>query len=77
MNSRPERLDPPRRLLSQAVAAGCMFTIDTDAHAPGQLDWLPYGCSRAEECGVPAERVRNTGSAEQLLAWTRGKSQAR
>jgi putative hydrolase len=77
VNSRPERLDPPRRLLTQAVAAGCSFTIDTDAHAPGQLDWLPYGCSRAEECGVPVDRVRNTGSVEDLLAWTSGKSQAR
>ena len=44
--------DPPRRLLRQAVEAGCRFSIDTDAHAPGQLDWQPYGCERAEECGV-------------------------
>jgi putative hydrolase len=70
VNSRPERLDPPRRLLRQAVEAGCVFTIDTDAHAPGQLDWLPYGCSRAEECGVPADRVINTRGADDMLAWT-------
>ena len=70
INSRPERLDPPRRLLRQAVDAGCLFTIDTDAHAPGQLDWQPYGCSRAEECGVPPERVVNTWPVEDLLAWT-------
>ena len=47
INSRPERLDPPKRLLRQAVEAGCVFTIDTDAHAPGQLDWLRNGCERA------------------------------
>ena len=35
VNSRPERLDPPKRLLRRAVEAGCAFTIDTDAHAPG------------------------------------------
>ncbi len=35
INSRPERLDPPRRLLRQAVKAGCFFSVDTDAHAPG------------------------------------------
>ena len=69
INSRPERLDPPRRLLRQAVEAGCLFSVDTDAHAPGQLDWQPYGCERAEECGVPAERVVNTRSADELLAW--------
>jgi putative hydrolase len=70
VNSRPERLDPPRRLLRQAVEAGCLFSIDTDAHAPGQLDWQAYGCARASECGVPAERVVNTWELDDLLAWT-------
>jgi putative hydrolase len=69
VNSRPERLDPPRRLLRLAVETGCLFAIDTDAHAPGQLDWQPFGCERAEECGVPAESVVNTRPAEELLAW--------
>jgi putative hydrolase len=69
INSRPDRLDPPRRLLSLALEIGCVFTIDSDAHAPGQLDWLPYGCERAEECGIPPERVMNTKSADDLLAW--------
>ncbi|RZB13928.1 PHP domain-containing protein [Streptomyces sp. F001] len=71
INSRPERLDPPRRLLRRAVAAGVLFAIDTDAHAPGQLDWQIHGCARAEECGVPVERVVTTWSAVELLAWTR------
>jgi putative hydrolase len=72
INSRPERLDPPRRLLSQAVELGCDFAIDTDAHAPGQLDWQDNGCVRAVECGVPADRVINTSSADALLARTHG-----
>ncbi|MER5748708.1 PHP domain-containing protein [Streptomyces sp. NPDC002088] len=70
INSRPERLDPPRRLLRRAVAAGVLFSVDTDAHAPGQLDWQIHGCARAEECGVPAERVVTTWSLDELLAWT-------
>jgi putative hydrolase len=70
INCRPERLDPPRRLLRRAVETGCRFAIDTDAHAPGQLDWQPYGCERAEECGVPVEAVVNTLPADELLAWT-------
>jgi putative hydrolase len=69
VNSRPERLDPPLRLLRQAVEAGCSFTIDTDAHAPGQLDWLRNGCERAAACEVPTDRVLNTWPAERLLAW--------
>ncbi|GAA2371702.1 PHP domain-containing protein [Streptomyces cuspidosporus] len=71
INCRPERLDPPRRLLRQAVQAGVFFSIDADAHAPGQLDWQINGCARAEECGVPRERVVNTWTARQLLTWTR------
>jgi putative hydrolase len=70
VNSRPERLDPPKRLLRLAVEAGCLVSIDTDAHAPGQLDWLPYGCDRAAACGVPTDTVVNTWSADDLLAWT-------
>jgi putative hydrolase len=70
INSRPERLDPPRRLLRIAVETGCLFSIDTDAHAPGQLDWQVYGCERAEECEVPAERIVNTWDAPRLLEWT-------
>jgi putative hydrolase len=69
INCRPERMDPPRRLLRQAVEAGCLFSIDTDAHAPGQLDWQAYGCARAQECDVPAERVINTWPVAELLAW--------
>ncbi len=70
INSRPERLDPPRRLLRMAVAAGCLFSIDTDAHAPGQLDWQVYGCERAQECGVPVERIVNGWPLPELRAWT-------
>lgn len=74
INSRPDRLDPPRRLVSQALDLGCVFAIDSDAHAPGQLDWLPYGCERAVECAVPPERVINTRTADELLAWVGGGS---
>ena len=71
INCRPDRLDPPRRLLRQALDAGVLFAIDSDAHAPGQLDWQIYGCARAEEAGVPAERVVTSWTARELLTWTR------
>ena len=70
VNARPERLDPPKRLLRVAIEAGCDVAIDTDAHAPGQLDWQPYGCARAAACGVTPGRVVNTRSVDDLLAWT-------
>jgi putative hydrolase len=70
INCRPERLDPPLELLRLAVEAGCLFSIDSDAHAPGQLDWQPLGCGRAATCGIPADRIVNTWPVEQLLSWT-------
>lgn len=69
VNSRPERLDPPKRLLRQAMDAGCNLAIDSDAHAPGQLEWQQYGCDRAAECGAKPSLVVNTRNAEELLAW--------
>jgi putative hydrolase len=70
VNSRPERLDPPKRLLRLAVEAGCRVSIDTDAHAPGQLAWLGNGCERAFLCGVTPPVVVNALPADELLAWT-------
>ncbi|WP_245775888.1 PHP domain-containing protein [Saccharopolyspora flava] len=66
INSRPDRLDPPRELMRLARDLGCEFSIDSDAHAPGQLDWLAYGCARAEECGIGPDRVRNTRQAADI-----------
>ncbi|MEV0683701.1 PHP domain-containing protein [Nocardia sp. NPDC050378] len=70
INSRPERRDPPGRLIDLAVEVGCYFSIDTDAHAPGQLSWQGYGCERAVAHGVTADRVVNTWPLDDLLAWT-------
>jgi len=72
INCRPERRDPPSRMIDLALRLGCRFAIDTDAHAPGQLDWLGYGCERAAERGVEPEDVINTWPVEELLAWTAG-----
>jgi putative hydrolase len=69
INCRPERLDPPRPLLKMAIDYGCYFSIDTDAHATGQLEWQPHGCNRAAECDVPLDRVINTWDVEDLLRW--------
>ncbi len=70
INSRPERRDPPTRLLNLALEIGCLFSIDTDSHAPGQLEFLGYGAQRALDAGVPTERIVNAWPAEKLLEWT-------
>jgi len=70
INCRPERQDPPEELLELAVEWDCFIAIDTDAHAPGQLEWQAYGCDKAVRCGVDPTRIINTWSADELLAWT-------
>jgi putative hydrolase len=72
INSRPERCDPPDDLIAVALEAGCVFSIDSDAHAPGQLDFLQYGAERAERLGVPLDRIVNTWPVDRLLAWANG-----
>jgi putative hydrolase len=67
INCRPERQDPPDHLLRLAIDAGCEFAIDSDAHAPGQLDWQDYGCVRAELLGIEPGRVINTRGAADLV----------
>jgi putative hydrolase len=69
INSRPERCDPPDDLLAMAADVGCVFSIDSDAHAPGQLDFLVLGCERAEAAGIEPDRIVNTWPKERLLAW--------
>jgi putative hydrolase len=69
INSRPERRDPPSKLIALARDIGCRFSIDSDSHAPGQLDFLDYGCERAEAAGIDPDRIVNTWPRDRLLAW--------
>ncbi len=72
INCRPERMDPPDPLLQLAAGLGCVFAIDSDAHAPGQLDWLSNGTVRAEKFGISADRVINARGADEVTAGRRG-----
>ena len=73
INSRPERQDPPDELIGLALDAGCLFSIDSDAHAPGHFSFLDLGAARAEANGVPAERIVTTWPVERLLDWSAAK----
>lgn len=69
INCRPERQDPPGELLDLAIDWGCDVAIDTDAHAPGQLEWQPWGCDLAAEHGIEPARIINTWPVDELLSW--------
>ncbi|WP_169582690.1 MULTISPECIES: PHP domain-containing protein [Microbacterium] len=70
INSRPERQDPPDDLMTMALEIGCLFSIDSDAHAPGQLSLIDHGAARAEKIGVPPDRIVTTWPLERLREWT-------
>ena len=72
INCRPERQDPPDELLELALEWGCKVAIDTDAHAPGQLEWQPFGCDKAARHGIEADRIVNTMTADDLVGWAAG-----
>jgi putative hydrolase len=69
INCRPERQDPPEELLALALDWGCRVSIDTDAHAPGQLEWQVYGCDKAARLGIEPDQIVNTMPADDLVAW--------
>ena len=69
INSRPERQDPPDELIAIALESGCLFSIDSDAHAPGQLSLIDYGAERAERAGIPADRIVTTWPLARLREW--------
>jgi putative hydrolase len=69
INSRPERRDPPDELIKLAMEIGCLFAIDSDAHAPGQLEMKAYGCERAEQLDIDPDRIITTWDVDRLLEW--------
>ena len=71
INSRPERCDPPDELIRLADELGCLFSIDSDAHAPGQLDMKAYGCERATRLGIDPDRIVTTWDLDRLREWAR------
>ncbi|MGI8416601.1 MAG: PHP domain-containing protein [Nakamurella sp.] len=70
INSRPERQDPPDDLLELAVDAGCLFSIDTDSHAPGQLEFLNYGADKAAAHHIDVDRIVTSWPIDKLLEWS-------
>ena len=73
MNGSPHRLDLAVERARRAVAAGCVLTIDSDAHSTRELDFIRWGVSQARRAWVEPKDVLNTRSRADLLAWVAGK----
>jgi putative hydrolase len=69
LNGCPERLDLPPALAKIAVAAGCLFSVSSDAHAAAHLSFLDFGLAVARLAGIPASRVVNAFSRDRFADW--------
>lgn len=71
VNGSPHRLDLSAERARRAVAAGCIVSIDSDAHRVSELDYVRWGVAQARRAWIGPESVLNTRSRAELLAWVR------
>jgi len=63
------RQDLDFTLASPALEAGCVFAVDSDGHAPGELPFAEYALAHARIAGIPADRIINCWDDERLESW--------
>lgn len=65
----PSRQDLDFVLAGQALRAGCLFALDSDAHTTEQLAYADTALAHARLAGIPADRIVNCWPLPRLLAW--------
>jgi histidinol phosphatase-like PHP family hydrolase len=65
----PSRQDLDYTLARRALAAGCLFALDSDAHAPDELAAAETAIGHARLAGIPPDRIINCWPLEKLLDW--------
>jgi putative hydrolase len=65
----PARQDIDYALAPSAVAAGCLFALDSDAHSGAELAYTETAVAHARLAGVPPDRVINCWPLARLLEW--------
>lgn len=71
----PARQDLDYLLAARALDAGCLFAVDSDAHAVSQWSYAETALAHARLAGIPPARVINTWPLERLLSWAAGRAQ--
>ena len=67
----PSRQDLHYALVCQALDAGCLFAIDSDAHDADELMFSEIALAHARLAGIPPARVINCWPTKTLTAWLR------
>jgi histidinol phosphatase-like PHP family hydrolase len=70
----PSRQDLDYTLAAEALAKGCLFALDSDAHGPGDWPAVEIAVAHARLAGIPSERIVNTWPVERLLDWAKQRS---
>jgi histidinol phosphatase-like PHP family hydrolase len=65
----PARQDLDHTFAELALAAGCLFALDSDAHTTHQLRYADTAIAHARLAGIPPERIVNCWPTDRLLAW--------
>ena len=72
----PARQDLDHTLARRALAAGCIFALDSDAHTTTQLWYAEIALAHARLAGIPADRIVNCWPLDRLLGWLSERSGA-
>jgi putative hydrolase len=67
-----DRQDVHYELAARALARGCLFALDSDAHAHPELDFTDVSIAHARLAGIPEERTVNYWPQRKFLDWARG-----
>ncbi len=65
----PSRQDLDCTLAVQARAAGCLFALDSDAHAVSQLWYADMAMAHALLAGIPIDRIINCWPLDRFRGW--------
>jgi putative hydrolase len=64
-----ERQDVHHELAAQALARGCIFALDSDAHANPELAFADIAIAHARLAAIPPERIINYWPEKKLVRW--------
>ena len=67
-----DRQDVHYALAARALAHGCLFALDSDAHSHPELSFVDIAIAHARLAGIPQERIVNYWSEKKFLDWARG-----
>jgi DNA polymerase (family 10) len=73
INGSPHRLDLAPERARRALDAGCLLSIDSDAHRTEELGDVRWGVDQARRAWIQPARVVNTWARADVLAWAAAK----